>query len=144
MKIFNYTTNANKKSSIISDAKIQEIREFWMRNRNSPLRLADIRKGVWKSDDDSQKPCYSTLSNVLRRKLRISYRILRPRHHKTTTRYHVRLYWEGVMIQNILSNKFYELIFIVFFLFIFIKIWIILLIFFWSFSVLIEFWWYFE
>ena len=58
------TANANKKRSIIIDAKIQEIREFWMRNRNRPLRLADIRKGVWKSDDDSQNPCYFTLSNV--------------------------------------------------------------------------------
>ena len=56
--------NVNKQMSIINDNKIQEIRDLWMRNRNKPLRLADIKKGVWKSDDDSQKPCYSTLSNV--------------------------------------------------------------------------------
>ena len=104
--------NANKRRSIISDDKILAVKEFWLRNRNKPLRLADIRDGVWRNDDDSQKPCYSTLSNVLRRKLRMSYRILRPRHHKTTTQDHARLYWEGVMIQNILSNKLYELIFI--------------------------------
>ena len=117
--------NTNKRRSIISDDKILAVKEIWLRNRNKPLRLADIRDGVWRNDDDSQKPCYSTLSNVLRRKLRMSYRILRPRHHKTTTQDHVRLNWEWVMIQNILSNKLYELIFIVFSFFIFIKIWII-------------------
>ena len=104
--------NTNKRRSIISDDKILAVKEIWLRNRNKPLRLADIRDGVWRNDDDSQKPCYSTLSNVLRRKLRMSYRILRPRHHKTTTQDHVRLNWEWVMIQNILSNKLYELIFI--------------------------------
>ena len=85
--------NANKRRSIINDDKILAVKEFWLRNRNKPLRLADIRDEVWRNDDDSQKPCYSTLSNLLRRKLWMSYRILILRHHKSTTQDHVRLYW---------------------------------------------------
>ena len=50
------TANVNKKRSIISDDNIQEIREFWMWNRNRPMRLTDIRKEDWKVTMTHKRP----------------------------------------------------------------------------------------
>ena len=100
---------ANRKK-IINEEKIEKIRTFWQRNSHKALRMCDIKNGVW--DRNEKAPCDSTLAHTLKKKLNMSYRILSIQPPKTTTKEHIRTYWESVMIQCSLANRGFELVFV--------------------------------
>ena len=72
--------------------------------------MCDIKGGIW--DRNEKTPCNSTLAHTLKKKLNMSYRILSIQPPKTTTKEHIRTYWESVMIQCSLASRGFELIYV--------------------------------
>ena len=95
---------------IIDDSRVEEIKKYWQRNAHKPLRLWDIKSGVWKQNE--KMPCDSTLAQTLKKKLNMSYRVLSIQPPKARTHEHLRSYCESVMTQCILSERGFECIYI--------------------------------
>ena len=104
--------NSNKLRTVVSQQQIAWIAEFWKTRSNIPIYLPDIINKIWPKSNKIDPPSNTTVSKVLRTKLRMSYRTLRPAPKKTANPEHIRTYWEAVMLQCILEDWGYELIFI--------------------------------
>ena len=104
--------NKNIRRFVINEDKIGQIKEFWEANSNKIIHINDIKKNVWNNYSNNIIPWNSTISTVLRKKLRMSYKLLKARHPKTFTSESKRLYIEVVLIQSILGSNGYEIILI--------------------------------
>ena len=102
---------APKMRRMIKEDKAQQILSFWAERSSQPLWIRDIKAGVWKNQQEVP-PWNSTISKTLKRDLRMSYRTLSILHPKAQTNDHIRLYWEGVIIQSKFSDMGWEAIFI--------------------------------
>ena len=100
------------KKLIISKIKIEQIKNFWKENFGKLIRIQDVRNRVWGTNNDSRKPWNTTIALVMKKKLRMSYRILSTQHPKVVSDEHKNLYWESVLIQMLLMDDAYELIYV--------------------------------
>ena len=103
---------SNKCREKITPEQIEEIRCFFMTNKNKALTLNDVKEAVWRDQPPDVTPTDPTVSKVLKTKLWMSYRRLSKHPPKILRDEHIRSFWEAVMIQTILRSNFYELIFI--------------------------------
>ena len=104
--------NSNKERKVICQDQISQIKHFWKINRNKPFYISDVAREVWPKSDGRIPPANSTISRVLKKTLRMSYRRLKPAPEKILKPEYIRLYWEAVLIQCILDDDLYELIYI--------------------------------
>ena len=95
---------------IIDDSRVEEIKDYWQRNSYKPLRLCDIKRGIWEKEEKMQ--FNSTLAQTPKKKLNMSYQVLSIRPLKTRTHEHLRSYCELVMTQCILYERGFECIYI--------------------------------
>ena len=102
---------ATQSRKVINNLKIEQVKGYWQSNSHKPLRISDIITSVW-SQQGSKTPWHSTVSKVLKRNLRMSYRVLSSIHPKSTLQEQIRLYCESVMIWCKLISKDYEIIFV--------------------------------
>ena len=65
-----------------------------------------------KNNDNGFLPSNSTVSRILKKNLRMSYRVLMPAPTKILKPEYTRSYWEASIIQWLLDTHNYELIFI--------------------------------
>ena len=100
------------KKLTISKIKIEQIKIFWKENFGKLIRIQDVRNGVWGTNNDSRKSWNTTIALVMKKKLRMSYRVLSTQHPKVTSNEHKNLYWESVLIQMLLMDDAYELIYV--------------------------------
>ena len=100
------------KKLTISKIKIEQIKNFWKENFGKLIRIQDVRNGVWGTNNDSRKPWNTTIALVMKKKLRMSYRVLSTQHPKVASDEHKNLYWESVLIQMLLIDDAYELIYV--------------------------------
>ena len=101
---------AAARKRIVKDDKQEEVKRYWQINAHRPLKLFDIKTGVWRNDQAAQLD--STLSHVLRKKIGMSYRVLSMQPPKTITKDLLKSYCESVMTQCILEEKGYECVYI--------------------------------
>ena len=102
----------NTKRSAINGDKLDQIKDFWQSNSNKIIRIKDIKRNIWSNSINSKVPWNSTLSTVLHKKLRMSYKLLKTRHPKVFLPESKRLYIEAALIQSILGSNEYEIVFI--------------------------------
>ena len=102
---------SNKRREKVTPEQIDEIRSFFVMNKNKALTLGDVKEAVWKGQPPSVVPTDPTISRVLKAKLRMSYRRLNKHPPKILRGDHVRSFWEAVMIQTILRSNLYEIIY---------------------------------
>ena len=101
-----------KRRRVIGEEKIVKINEYCWKNRNKQLTIAKIKEGVWKNKDFQHLPWNSTISKVLKKKLKMSYRTLSTRHPKSIQGGQKQLFLESALIQMQLSQKSIQLIFV--------------------------------
>ena len=97
---------------VISQEMVNRIDRFWWKNGNRPLSLVEIREGVWRQGNHNKSPWNSTIAKVLKSKLRMSFRILSTRNPKTKLEDLSRLYFESALIQTLLIQQSWHLVFI--------------------------------
>ena len=97
---------------MISAEKLNSINEYWWSNSNKIIRINEIKKNVWISDDNNEIPRDSTIATALKRKLRMTYKWLKSRHPKSQSFENRRLYIEAALVQYILRSTGHEIIFI--------------------------------
>ena len=76
------------------------------------IRIKDIKREVWGNYMINRPSSNSTIANTLRKKLRMSYKVLKVRHPKVFLAVSKRLYIEAALIQNILNRNGYVVVFI--------------------------------
>ena len=96
----------------ISPEKIEEIKVFWKENNGKMIRTQDVRAGVWKANENDRIPWSTTISLVMKKKLRMSYKVLSTQHPKVASENHKNLYCESILIQFLLMNDSLELIYV--------------------------------
>ena len=97
---------------VVSDSMIDEINDYWWKNKNKLLTISKIREEVWKDRTNIDLPWHSTLASILRTKLWMSYRTLATRHPKTTQKEHKQQFIEASIVQMKLSQQQIELVYI--------------------------------
>ena len=102
----------NRERKVISQAKVDQINAFISSNSNKIIHIKDIKRNAWNNQINERTPCNSTISAVLHEKLRMSYKLLKNRHPKVFCSENRRLYFEAALIQSILEEYKYEIIFI--------------------------------
>ena len=104
---------AAEKRIAITPNKIEEIRLFWIKNAaKGVIAINDVKKEVWKNNDENCGPWNSTIASVMKKKLKMSYRILYNQHPKVTHPDHKALYYQSVLIQLLLKSDSFELIYV--------------------------------
>ena len=95
----------NKQSSSISIEKLDKMRAFWNLNQNKVIQIKEIKRSVWSNDDNNRISWNSTIASSLKKKLKISYKLLKVKCQKLQTPESKRLYVEGALVQYVLSNN---------------------------------------
>ena len=103
---------SSQRRRVISQEMVNRIDRFCWKNRNRPLTLGEIKEGVWRQSNQNKPPWNSTIAKVLKSKLRMSYRTLSTRHPKTKLEDQSRLYFESSLIQTLLAQQSWYLVFI--------------------------------
>ena len=67
----------NTKRSVINGDKLDQIKDLWQSNSNKIIRIKDIKRNIWNNRINSKVSWNSTLSTVLHKKLRMSYKLLK-------------------------------------------------------------------
>ena len=67
---------------------------------------------MWANDNSNKVPWDSKIETALKKKLGMSYKLLKFRHQKTQFSKNKRLYIEAALAQCILSSTWHEIIFI--------------------------------
>ena len=96
----------------ISQEKIEEIKVFWKENNGKMIRIQDVRAGVWEANENDRITWSTTISLVIKKKLRMSYKVLSIQHPKVASEDHKNLYCESILIQFLLMNDSLELIYV--------------------------------
>ena len=104
--------NSNKERRVINSDQISQIKTYWKTNSSKPFYISDVVREAWPKSNGRIPPANSTISRVLKKTLRMSYRVLRPAPEKILKPEYIRSYWEAVLIQWILDDRHYELIYI--------------------------------
>ena len=81
---------SNKRREKVTPKQIDEIRSFFVANKNKALTLGDVKEAVWKGQPPSVALTDPTISGVLKAKLRMSYRRLSKHPPKIRRGDHVR------------------------------------------------------
>ena len=77
-----------------------------------PIRIKDIKDYLWPLSSHEKAPHDSTFSMILRKELKMSYKVLQKRNPVKKTRDSIRLNHEAITIQVLLRSNDYELIYI--------------------------------
>ena len=88
------------------------IKDFWKRNLGNRILIRNIKAHIRDNFPQRKVPSDTTITKFLKKKLSMSYRMLHARHPKSLSEDHIRLFWESVIIQQLLREDSYELIYI--------------------------------
>ena len=103
---------AEKKKVVISSDKIEEIKSFWKRKTGKVINIEDVKKGVWGTKDEHWRPWNSTIASTMKKKLKMSYKVLNNQHSKVNLDDHKALYYQLILIQFLMKNYSFELIYV--------------------------------
>ena len=96
----------------ISQVKLDQINALILSNSNKIIHNKVIKINIWDNQINERVPCNSLILTVLHEKLRMSFKILKNQHPKIFCYENRRLYLEADLIQNILEEFEYKIIFI--------------------------------
>ena len=83
-----------------------------MTNSSKPFYISDVIREVWPKSSENVPPANSTISKMLKKNLRMNYKVLKPAPEKILKPEYIWSYWDAVLIQYILDDDHYELIYI--------------------------------
>ena len=92
--------------------QISKIKAFWDKTKDKPIKIRDVKLAVWPPGWIEKTPSNSTISSILKKELRMKYKVLQFRNLKTETFANKRLFIENLAIQGILKRNNTELIYI--------------------------------
>ena len=95
----------SQKRKIITDKIVSKMDEFCWKNKNRPLTIREIKKGVWRNNRMNKPQWNSAIASVLKKKLSMSFRTLATRHPNTKQIDQEGLYCKSVLIQTLLTQK---------------------------------------
>ena len=97
LKINKLKTASNKLA--ISPEKIEEIKVFWKERNAKMIRIQDERDGIWKANESGRISWSTTISLIMNKKIRMSYRVLSIQHPKLASEdyknLHCYRYWSN-------------------------------------------------
>ena len=101
-----------KANQVIRDSQIEEIKKYIESIDSKPLKLSMIKNVVWPYDSEAKPPSNSIISKVLKKKLKMSYKILNKRNTKRRDLQNQRLFIESLFLQTLLKESNIETIYI--------------------------------
>ena len=101
-----------KANRVIKDSQIEEIKKYIESIDSKPLKLSMIKHAVWPYDSEAKPPSNSTISKVLKNKLKMSYKILHKWNTKRRDLQNQRLFIESLFLQTLLKESNIETIYI--------------------------------
>ena len=108
----NNKLQATEKRAVVSSSKAEEIRTFWKQSAGKIITIREIKKGVWNTNNRCRRPWDSTIASVMKKKLRMSYRVLKKQHPKVALEDQKTLYCHSVLIQLLMKSDLFELVYI--------------------------------
>ena len=103
---------SGKVNRVIKDSQIEQIKKYNESVDNKPLKIRMIKHAVWLYDSGNKPPWNSTISKVLRKKLKMSYKILHKWNTKRRDLQNQRLFIESLYLQTLLKESNIETIYI--------------------------------
>ena len=103
---------ATEKRAVVSPSKTEEIRTFWKQSAGKIITIRDIKKRVWNTNNRCWRPWDSTIASVIKKKLRMSYRVLKKLHSKVALEDQKTLYCQSVFTQFLMKSDLFELVYI--------------------------------
>ena len=101
----------NKQRSSISIEKHDKVCVFWKLTQNKVFHFKDIKRNVW-SNDNNRTSWNSNIASTLKKKLKMSSKWLKVKHPKIQAPESKRLYFEGALVQYVLSSNHHEILYI--------------------------------
>ena len=101
-----------KANRVVKDSQIEEIKKYIESIDSKPLKLSMIKHAVWPYDSEAKPPSNSTISKVLKKKLKMSYKILHKWNTKRRDLQNQRLFIESLFLQTLLKESNIETIYI--------------------------------
>ena len=101
-----------KSNRVIKDSKIEEIKKYKESIDSKPLKLSMIKHTVWPFDFEAKPPSNSTITKVLKKKLKMSYKILHKWNTKRRDLQNQRLFIESLFLQILFKESNIETIYI--------------------------------
>ena len=92
--------------------QISKIKAFWDKTKDKPIKIRDVKLAVKPPGWIEKTPSNSTISSILKKELRMKYKVLQFRNLKTETFANKRLFIENLVIQGIFKRNNTELIYI--------------------------------
>ena len=90
---------------VVTINQISKIKAFWDKTKDKPIKIRDVKLAVWPPGWIEKTPSNSTISSILKKELRMKYKVLQFRNLKTETFANKRLFIENLAIQGILKRN---------------------------------------
>ena len=83
-------------SRVIRDDQVEKIKEYVESIDSTPIKISIIRNSVWPADSGSKPPSNPNISKILKKRLKMSYKILHKWNIKRNYEQNQRLFIESI------------------------------------------------
>ena len=103
--------NLDKRMKITHEY-INKVNEIWQQYKDRPIYAKNVRSALWRRDSREKIPSDTTIRNIMKTKLGMSYRLLEKKHKKSINNEGSRSFIHACALQIELINRELELIYI--------------------------------
>ena len=96
----------------ITPEYINKVKEIWQQYKNRPICAKNVRSALWRRDNIEKIPSYTTIRNIMKTKLGMSYRQLEKKHKKSINNEGSSNFIQACALQIELINRELELMYI--------------------------------
>ena len=96
----------------ITPEYINKVKNIWQQYKDRPIYAKNVRSALWRRDSKEKIPSDTTIRNIMKTKLGMSYRLLEKKHKKSINNEGSRNFIQACALQIELINRELELIYI--------------------------------
>ena len=89
----------------ITPEYIKKVKEIWKQYKNRPIYAKSVRSALWRRDNIEKIPSETTIKNIIKTKLGMSYRLFEKKHKKSINNEGSRNFIQACALQIELINR---------------------------------------